>query len=566
MRMKKLNLLKLLTAVLLAFTASAQSLEEGEKHLNAERYTTAGETFTSLASSNPTPENLLALGYYYLKIPNAKQNLDNAKAAFDKANASEKNGLTSAQIALGAVMLGKEDYAGAKSMFSEAMSKKRDQKNPDNYYRIAEAYTLFPWANDPGEAIINIDKALELKEEQDNPKYYLVKAAAYLIKNEGGETMNALQNAERIGYHDMAAIYSTMAKVWLQGKNYKEAQDAIAKSLAADPTHAPACKYQSSLEQTYQKFDKAAQAAQCYLDNSDGDCAAKLRYTKLAFIAKDYDNVLNTIEEIKDCNEDPIVNRLAGITKYEQGKSIEAVPLLDKYIKIAPKEEVFPLDYGFLGRSYFTLTDTTMMQQNRAKGVDLMEKAVALGDTTFDYYTFIADIYKEEKKYPEAITFYKKVISAKKNPTGSDFANLGLLQYQTRNWEEADSTFDKVLVAYKDTWPQAYLLSAQVKSYKNKPDTTFVSADRYQQYLNLLPDEAAMKADKRNVIPALNYLAGKELMVNKDVEKATEYIDKILAIDPDNQEYIQKRNEINGVIPEEEERPEGEMMEETTEE
>ncbi|SOE22664.1 hypothetical protein SAMN06298216_3077 [Spirosomataceae bacterium TFI 002] len=550
--MRKLNLLLFLSAFLAAFSSNAQTLEEGLKHLNAERYTAAGKVFQTLAETNPTEENLFQLGRYYLSIPEAKENLDKATEAFSKANSTDKNGTSLGKIGMGAVKLAKGDYAGAKVDFASAVEKRKDSKNPDNYYRIAEAYTLFPWANDPAEAIINIDKALELQEVKDNAAYFKVKAAAYLIKNEGGDVMNALANAERIKSFDMASIYSNMAKVWLQGKNYQEAKAAIDKSIAADPKHAPAYRYLSSFEQTYQRWDKSAAAAKLYLENSDGDCGAKLRYAQIAFIAKDWDNVLKTINEIKDCNKNPIVHRLEGISKFEQNKPIEAIPALTKYIDVAPKEEIYGLDYGFLGRSYFLLPDTSKMAENRAKGIELMEKAISEKDTTYDYYNFIAEKYKEEKKYEKAVVYLQKAIDGKKKPDGQDFANLGLLQYQLRQYADADKTFDKVVEAYRGAWPQAIAISAELKVRSNPEDSLYSYAYRYQEYLDALTDEAKA-AGSPDITKALRYLAGKEFAVNKDLEKANQFLDQILKYDPTNQEILELRNSINGVEPEIEE-------------
>ncbi len=524
----------------------AQSIDQGIRHLEAERYLAAQKVFEGLASSTPSTENYFELGRYYLSTPNYKENISKSVDAFTKGNALGKKGDTFNTIGLGMAKLATKDFSGAKLIFDEVI-KDTKSKDPDALYRIAEAYTMFEDANDPGEAVLLIDQALEKQKVKDNPNYYIVKAIAFIIKNEGGDAMNALQNAERVGGKHLASIYSTMAKVWLQGKNYKEAQDAINKSISADIEHAPAYKYQSSYYQTYQKWDLAAEAAANYLKYSDGDESAKLRYTKLAFIAKDWDNVKKTIREIEGTNTDPIVLRLEGIAEFEQGNAEKAIPLLNKFIQTAPKDEILGLDYGFLSRAHLALND----DQNDALAMKYVDQAIALQDTTFDYYTEFGEVFKERKKYDLAEQYLAKAIDSKKNPTGEDFFRLGILQYQLKQWDKADESFDKVCKSYGDTWAPPYLLSARIKVYRDREDTTFIAAPRYEKYLSLIGEEVKSNpANKRDISESLGYLAQKALAIDKDLPKANLLLDELLKYDPENENAINMKNEINGIVPE----------------
>ncbi len=530
--------------------SKAQSIDEGIRHLEAERFTAAGKVFENLAQSTPTEENLFLLGKYFLSTPEAKTSIGAAEAAFNKGIALSKKGSNLNTVGLGMAKLANKDFAGAKLLFDKVISDTK-AKDTDLLYRIAEAYTMFEWANDPGEAVLMIDQALEKQKVKDNPAYYLTKAEAYIIKNEGGDAMNALQNAERIGGKHLAAIYSTMAKVWLQGKNYKEAQEAINKSIAADKEHAPAYKYLSSYYQTYQKWEESAKAADEYLKYSDGDCGAKLRYAKLSFIAKNWSKVKSTIREIENCNQDPIVYRLEGIAEFEENNHEKAVQLLDKYITTAPKEEILGLDYGFKGRAQLMLGDDSSVEQ----ALQNIDKAIALEDTTFDYYTMVAEYFKEKKNYEKSEQYFRKVIANKKNPTGEDFFNLGILQYQLRNYVTADSSFDKVCAAYGDTWAPPYLLSARIKVYKDRADTTFQAAGRYEKWLSLVDDTfKSNPTSKRDVTEAYGYLAQKTLVIDKDIAKANSLIDELLKYDPENETAKALKEEINSTIIKEEQK------------
>jgi tetratricopeptide (TPR) repeat protein len=540
-----------LTVLLFAnLQGKAQTVDEGLRHLNAERYIKAGEVFNKIATNTPSTENYFQLGRYYLLTPNAQENLNKAQEAFDKGNALDKKGDDLNTIGLAMVKIGQKDFASAKVLIDDIIGKGKGAKDSELIYRAAEAYTLFKWANDPAEAIMLLDKAMEVK-KIDNPQYYITRAKAFDIKNEGGDIMNALQNAERLVPKDLASVYSFMAKIWLQGKNYQEADAAIKKSIAADKEHAPAYYYLSSYLQTYQKWDEAAQAASKYLMFGDGDCLANLRYAKLAFTAKDFNNVLSKIKEIKSCNTDPIVHRLLGISKYELGDYDGAIDDLKTYISKAEKEEIFGLDYGFIGRAYMAKTDSANLKANDQLAIENMEKAISLNDTTFDYYTELGTYFQEKKNYVRAEEFVEKAIKNKKNPNGEDWWRLGYLQYVTRNYAKADGTFDKVCAAYKDSWAPPYLMSARSKAYKNSDDTTFIAADRYLKYTSLIAEDQKT-ANAASLSEAYSYLAAKEWLLNKDPDKAMVFIDELLKYDPTYQRAIDLRNSILGIVPEKE--------------
>jgi tetratricopeptide (TPR) repeat protein len=515
----------------------AQSIESGLKDLEAERYTAANTTFTQLVSSSPTAENLFYQGYTLLRSPEAnKADIQSAAMVlFEKGNAIEKKGDPLNTVGMGMVKYAQKDFAGAKVMFEEAIKRSRG-KDADVINRIGEAHIIFSFVNDPAEAIKYADQAIEVSKTKDNPDYYLTKANAYYIMNEGGDAMNALQNAERLT-KDKAMVLAKMGQIWLQGRNYEDAKKRLDEAVAADPTHAPAYKYLSSFYQIYQKFDKSAEMADLYLQNSDGDCGAKLRYAQLAFIGKAYDKVLKTVDEIKSCNDDPIVYRLSGISQFYKGNYNESIELMETYISKADKEKVYGLDYGFEGRDYLALGNTD-------KAMEYIEKAYAMKDTTYDYYTEFAEYFKEKRDYDKSADMYQKVIETKgKKADGGDYANVGITYFSSKNYKKADVAFDKVVVLYKDSWPAAYYYSALAKQYKSlpEPDSTFAGAERYERYLSLL-DEDNKVASAAQVASAYNYLAGKAFNIDNDTQKAMDHVEKALKYDPSNARALDLKN------------------------
>lgn len=541
--MKKIVKIYALASLLLVpFITKSQTLDEAIKHLDAERFTAASKAFSQLAETSPSPQTLFYKGYAILRSPEglSPESIKAAQSAFEAGNALDKKGDPFNQIGLGMVRLASKDLAGGKAIF-ETVKKDTKLKNADVLYRIAEAYTLFPGATDAAEAIININLALEKSKTKDNPEYYIVKADAYMLKNEGGEAMNALTNAERVGKKP-GKTYERMSRVWLQGRNYREANDALNKGLSADPTHAPIHKYHSSYLQTMGKYKESAESAGNYLKNSDGDNKAKLRYAKLAFVAKDYENVKKVIDEIKGSNPDPYLFRMSGIIDFEEKKPASAIENLTKFIKVAPADESPAIDYGYIGRSYLIMPgEGDEKIKNDSLGILNIEKAIQLGDTTFNYYQDLSSNFIKNKNWAKAALFAEKAALAKKSPNAADFAPAGIYYNAAKMYDKADVYLEKALELYKDAWPTGYALSARNKMAKNASDSTFTAnfgaAPTWEKYFALLGDAGkAVPANKRNVVDGLRYLAGWELQVNKNLAKGIANIEELLKYDPENED------------------------------
>jgi hypothetical protein len=551
---KPIKTLVLFLGFLASTQAWAQTLDEAIKSLDAERFTAANKAFGEIAKSSPTPLNHFYKGYALLRSPEASQPeiIKEATDAFTAGNALDKKGDPLNQVGLGMAKLAGKDPAGAKLIFDE-VKKATKLKNTDVLYRIAEAYTLFPAVADAAEAIMNINMALEKSKAKDNPEYYIIKADAYMLKNEGGDAMNALQNAERLG-KKLGRIYEKMSKVWLQSRNYKEADASISKGITAEPTHAPIYKYQSSYLQTMGKFAESAAAAKKYLTNSDGDCKAQVRYAKLAFVSKAFDDVLNTISSVRSCSKDPYLDRMTGIINFEKNNPTQAINDINKFIDAKPEGENFAMDYGYIGRSYLAMSGDVAAKKNTdSLGLIFIEKAIQLGDTSFNYLQDAANIFYKNKNYAKAAIFSERNINNKKSPNAADFATVGNNFYAAKDWAKAQTYVEKALGLYNDKWIDGFALLSRIKTFKNSKDSVFTAnygaAADYELYLQKLGEGRKNVANKRNVTEALTYLAGKEYLLNKDNAKAIAYLEEIVQLDPSNEKVKGQIDAIKGVVP-----------------
>lgn len=545
MMMKRTKIMAIIGLVMATFWSYGQTVEQVIKDLDAERYTAALDGANKLVVSSPSVDTYFLKGYTILKSPGFSnpENLKAATDAFTAGNALEKKRDPFNTIGLGMVKLASKDVAGAKAIFEEVKKETRS-RNADVFYRIAEAYTMFPAANDPAEAILNIDLALEKSKTKDNPEYYFVKVDAYMLQNEGGEAMNALGNVERLG-KKLGKAYANMARVWLQSRNYPLADEVINKGIAADPTHAPLYRYQSSYFQTFAEFTKSADAAANYLKYSDGDVKAKLRYAKLAFVAKDYPRLKRILSEIKGSTNDPYILRMEGIVNYEEGKYTQAINDFEGFIKANPEDENFALDYGYIANSYFKMDgDEETQAKNDALGLVNVKKAVSLkdtNDTSTDYYGDAIAILTEKKNVGTAADLSELRLLANKKPHASDYANTATAFLQAAKWDKASEYLDKANQGYVDQWPVGYALAGLAKTYRDMNDTVknaqYLGAADYEKYLQLLGQAGIEDEVNRTYVGyALQLLALRDLFLTKDGNAAQKWLEQILKLNPDNED------------------------------
>ena len=546
------------TAVLtLSFHTMAQTVQDGLKNLDAERYNAAETIFKQLASSAPLAENYYHLGYFYLNLQDEEgkvsaADLEKAKDAFTKGAALDaKRPDPMNRVGLATVKLLSGDRTGAKADF-DLIKKDTKNKNADVIFRIGEAYSLSAKVNDPAEAVTNIQAALDLQKVKNNPDYYIAMAKAYLIKNDGGAAMTALENAANMG-QKLAKIKTLMGIVWYQGKQYQKAQGFFNEAIAADPEYAPAYYRLSNLFTTFGNFPQAAKNAKLSLEKSEATTAEKLRYIKLAFASKDYEGALTVLNQIFDAEKDPIKYRLKGYIQTEKGECANGVKNITEFLNKAEKERHLASDWGMLGRAYACIKDDANKKLNDSLAIINMDIAIEKGDSTFDYNGAIINNYKVAKNWPKVAERYEKMIATSKKPADAPtYYNLADAYMRSRNFVKADTVYSKAIELYKDVWMFPYIQKARAKQYAlgTTVDSTFLAAPLYEQYINKSTD--AMKADTKNAkyfSEAYGYLGYKALLVEKNPAKATEFMNSALKYDPTNTKATQVLQSINGTTP-----------------
>ncbi|GAB3688178.1 hypothetical protein GCM10027592_02720 [Spirosoma flavus] len=527
------------------------------KDVEAERYTKAEQALTQLANSSPTADNQFYLGYYFLR----SGQIDKAKAAFDKGNAADsKNQLNN--VGLAGVALAKKDRAGAKALIDGALAATKN-KNQAVLIKAGEMYTISEQTNDPAEALRILQIADEKDKKNEDAEIEMLMGDAYFLKNDGGNAITKYENAMQIRPNLAEANYK-IGRLYLRGKNYAKAQEFFKLAIQNDPEFSPTYRAYADALANSRAYKSAAQNYELFIQKSGTtDPELLLDVARYKFLAEDYQGAIAYLDQLKGKINNPIIDRMYGWAYAALGKNQESVESLNKFITSSPQKVMYD-DYKYLGRA--------QMQLNTPEGDSLgilnLEKA-ATQDTTENLYREIAKTLYDNKKYDKAAAYYAKTITNDKKPQNNDYLWLGLANYQyaprigrdssaapmdtaqIRQMKEmyylrADSAFammSQKIEADGKKYPLAYYYRAGANYYAYPNDRMKGAAAAEPLYLKFIeqamaPDSSDKTDYKKYLITSYKALAGFSIL-KKDDEKAKEYFNKVLELDP-NDESVKK--------------------------
>jgi tetratricopeptide (TPR) repeat protein len=547
----KLKIKSLFVSVLI-FAAGvqvmAQNTQQAMTYLDAEQFTKAQDILTKQVADAPSADNFFALGYFYVK----RGNLDKAKETFDKGLAADpKNPINNIGNAM--VLLGNKKYPQAKAIIDGALASTK-LKNVDILYRAAEAYTLFDHTNDPAEAIRLIDLIPTVKKSVPLAEYQIVKGDAYLLKNDGGPAVSAYEQALLLS-NKSAKAETLIGKVFKRGKNYKFSQEGYNRAILADSNYAPAYREFGELWLLARDYKRASLNYDKYLQKAEPTCENKLRYVKMAFLAKNYEGARRVQKEVEECaknnaelQKDTDIPRMKGYMLYEEGKYTESISFLKDLLKRLPTEKILLSDKAVLGKSYQKAGEDSLALQ--------LFNEVAPLDTNDNYFTNIHDIQYKAKKYDAAAAATNAGISwrndRKERIPSNDYLTLtrdyyfGAVANAYTSTSTKEDTLRKIDLAQKAdaaivkmmelnaTYIMAHLWRARANSVIDADKTKGLALPFYEKYIELaLPEK---EKNKRELVECylnlgLYYLAYAPV---KDDLKGKEYFNKVKELDPEN--------------------------------
>lgn len=520
---------------MITFSSQAQNtVEQGKKFIIYERFNSAKEVLQKVVAAEPNNEEAI----YWLGQAMIRSEESTAKDWADaKALYQSKLSVSNSQLlmaGIGHVELLEGKLPDAKNHFEAAVSLSQG-KNIAVLNAIGFANGNPDAKN--GDALYAIDKlnqATQIKKFND-PDVLVNLGDAWRRNDNGGEALNAYRRALEIAPNYARADYRIGKMYQSQGRGQESIFiEYFNKAMASDPLFAPVY---SNLFNYYYETDvtKAAQYFEKWKANSDVDnktCyyTAALKYAQGFFL-----EAINHADDCIKAEGDNPYPYLFGLKANAFNRLKDSIHAVESYAVYFKRQDPFKLataDYIEYAKNLLKLPG------NEAAAGSLVDRAVAM-DTLeanrIQYIKAIASVYETRKDYGNAAIWYKKILNFKRNPLKTDFYNVGYNYYRTTSFDSSISYFSK----YAQKFPEDILGHFMIGKASWAIDTTL------ELGLPIAPFEKAIQigsADsikyKPQLIYCYKYFVAYNANIKKDKPAALAFIDKILALDPNDAEAL----------------------------
>ncbi|HZI54105.1 MAG TPA: tetratricopeptide repeat protein [Chitinophagaceae bacterium] len=527
--------------------AYAQPLQEGKNDIYYHRYISAEKFFNNYLMQHPSDgEAVLLLTKCYLvqhKLPEA----NTLMASAPSAKINDPYFL----VATGAVCLANgKNNDSCRSFFDQAIDMTKG-KDPEILGAIAEMETISPNGN-MRFALELIQKAM--KRSKYDAGLYVLMGNAYRNLHNGGEAFKAYITATQKN-KSLAEAYYLLGKIFVSQNNPEMYVGYFNKALDADPNYGPAM-YELYRHYLYAKPDaqRAMQYFKKYAAVSDKNVRHEYALTDLLYLNKEYagaiKNAKNLIRAEKDSVE-PRIYKLIGYSYAESSDSLNALKFMHQYFQHGNDSDFIAKDFETMAQLFKSMDDD---QDSVVKYYQLAITISKNPAKLAQYYKDLAAIAAANKDYVAQAKWYRLYYSLKVDVSNVDLFNWGIAAYRSNNYALADSVFGLYTEKYPDQG-FGYYWRARTNAVIDTGMTAGLAVPYYSQLIEITERDSLSDTDKKWMLEAYGYVAAYEANTQKNYDKAIEYFDKILEIDPENgdalkyisilEATIKKKEEIN---------------------
>ncbi|OSZ82270.1 hypothetical protein CAP35_03095 [Chitinophagaceae bacterium IBVUCB1] len=521
MKMKQ-SIVLIAAAVTLAVNVKAQTLEEGIKMYNYERYQTAKKILEPLAGTNP-------LANYYWGLSELQiGNKDKAREIFMKHPAHYANMGGLARVLF---VEGKADE-GMKAATELASKAKKKEWEQLRYAADAITYTEGGDANQATgwykTALTNYD---------NNDVRVSLGDAFQKLNSGGGEAMSSYEKVvEKDPKNSLA--FSRIGKLWYGAKNYALALENWNKAKDADPNNPLPYRDLADAYSYTGKYDLSKQNIEKYLELSDKTDDDIEKYMDILFLSKSYKDAAAKAEEMigKGIKKTRYYGILA-FSQYELKDSVNALKNAQTYFSKQVPEKIFPKDYRMYAK--ILLQNSKIEEAN-----NYFNKAVEI-DTAknkSEAYRDNAEALKQAKEYLMAAKWYNRLLAEyPDNAKAIDYFWAANMAYYGKDYDAAARGYEQMETKFPDQ-PSATYWRGRVAMAVDNEAKDGLAIPYFEKWLGI--QQQGYERKKNDLMYAYQYMA--LYYYNKGDKANTEvYLKKIEEIDPENSMLKQIRD-LNG--------------------
>ena len=523
--MKKIFFIPLL---LIVFSAFAQNINNAEDLLYYKKFESAENLLNQIVKNNP--ENAEAW-YLLSEVQDSGNELD-LKNTLQNAPANIKSD-PYFLIATGKILLEESKSEEARGYFQQALEKTK-YKRPEILLAVAKTQTASE-NGDANYAIELLNKAI--KKNKNDPTLYTELGKAYRKLNNGTEAFKAFRQAIEADKNFAEAYYLT-GMIFRTQNNSDLYLEYFNRAIQADPNYAPAY-YQLYYHYYFRNVNTAKEYLEKYIALSDHKIENDYDYTDILYLTKNYTQAIELAKKLieTDKEETPArIYKLIGYSYHESNDHSKAFDYMYQYFDAAPDSILIAKDFILLADLYAERQKIDTAIFFYKVGTELEKDSASLTK----YYRTLADLAKQQKDYAERAIWLGKYYVSNQKSTNLDLFNWGLAWFQAGNYIKSDSVF----AMYVDKYP-TQVFGYYWRGRSNAAiDSTMEQGLAIPHYLKVVEigELDTTGNSKRKLIESYGYLAGYETNQNKNYSKAVEYFEKLLQLDPNNDQakkYVQ---------------------------
>ena len=519
--MKKMILF--FTGILSVFIIQAQSVDEARNLIIHERYNSAKQMLHQLIKDNAGNETAwYLLTQAYLE----DDKLDAIKDSLQKAPAD----LVSSpmlQVAKGHILLKENKLAEADAFFNNAL-KQTKNKNA----AVLEAVARAQFGADAGNAQYGVELVNKaIKRDKRNPALYNLLGDLYRKLNNGSESYRAYEQALALDPNNAVAKYN-LGKIFVSQNNAEYYLKYFKEAVEADPLYAPAL-YELYYHYYFRDVNVAMDYLKKYIAASDYDLEHEYMMTDLLFASRKYPEAIQSAQAFINKHggkAEPRLYKLIAYSYKEINEPESAVAYMTKYFTHAADSNYVIKDFEAMGDIYSAL------ENKRDSAAFYYDKAamMATNDTLRSgYYKKLAELYKSSKEYSKEATWLGKYYASSPVQSNVDLFNWGVAHYMAQEYAKADSVFG----VYEEKYPEqrfGYYWRARSNAALDSNMEKGLAIPHYLNVIRVAEQDTSDETNRKRLIESYGYLAAYKANTEKDFPSAITYFEKLLAIDPSN--------------------------------
>ncbi len=524
--MKKIFFLLLLFICVQSFS---QSLQDGIKQLQYQKFQSAVNTFETLIKQNANDSlAVFWLGETYIKNKDANKayNLFIEQKSLKNA-AFIKIGLAHANAALGLrkeaeLQLKNDGFDNASNVNSEMLC-----------VAIGRAYV----------DIYKFEKAISFftKAKQLNPSnpYNLIMLADVSIRNADGSAAYKYYTEAIKLDSNYAPAYFGLAKIYISQKNPSFYLPQLLKAVSKDSMFVPAW-YELYKHAYYNDKSNAKKYYAKYLEVADKTQKQAYQLLVMDYNAKKYSNVITKAKELLADKESDVpveFYKYVAYSYYVTKNNSEAYNNMLHYIDVQDSNKITNFDY------YLTAQFAARLQKKDSIAIGILtqefdrdtttKNKLIYGNAILFYHTTKKDNVKstiwKEKMLP--LTKYNKV----------DMYNVGLSWYNIKEFGKADTIFQQFIAKYPKEFKGIYMI-AGIKAQVDSTSQTGDAVTYFQQFVDSAKNNTT--ADYKPMLEqSYNYL-GAYYLSRKEYAKALSYYNVLIKYQPSSKSLKSTINDL----------------------